>query len=79
VAKLTLDNGNELYIKAVSASDCVGIIVANTKRGLKDKDGSYFYLASVWSDGVLETHPSLEGNINPGLQYDELGAIVVDK
>jgi hypothetical protein len=74
MAKLKLDNGNTLRIKAVRNSDgAVDIIVWD--EGADD----HWFIGCVETDGILRVTTSLEGLIADGLQYEADGGIKVER
>jgi hypothetical protein len=75
MAKLTLDNGKTLRIKAVRNSEgAVDIIVWD---GL-DRD-DYWFIGSVETNGILHIQSDLEECLTSGLQYEADGGIKVER
>jgi hypothetical protein len=75
MAKLKLDNGNVLRIKASRNSEgAVSIIVWDNQ----DKD-DYHFIGTIGTDGVLRIASDLEECIANGLQYEADGGIKVER
>jgi hypothetical protein len=77
MAKLKLDNGNTLRIKAVKGHGGeVDIIVWDDGLG---EERDYWFLAALGTNGILRISNGLEGLIADGLQYEEDGGIKVER
>jgi hypothetical protein len=77
MAKLKLDNGNVLRIKAVKGDKgAVDIIVWDDGA----HEGDYWRIGAIQTNGILRVSGSLRGNIADGLQYEAYdGGIKVER
>lgn len=83
MAKLTLNNGDVLHVRLESRETGeVDILCADTAKKLKD--GPFWFIATLCTDGSLYPQPSLQGLIKEGLikarlKFDKRGAIKVSR
>jgi hypothetical protein len=75
MAKLKLDNGTVLRIKAIKGDKGAVEIIVWDGSDLED----YWYLGTIDTDGIFRACSGLAGRIADGLQYEADGGIKVER